>query len=71
MPLTVEGLLSGALDLLHPLHGVEGVPHEVAIVLDRPVPPLLELERRILRRPSACVTRDNNKKQISIYCAVL
>lgn len=50
-PLAVERLLSGALDLVHPLHGLQGVSDEVPIVLHGPVAALLELESRILCAP--------------------
>lgn len=36
--------------LLHLLHGEEGLPHSLPVVLDWPIPPLLEVERRILNQ---------------------
>lgn len=32
----------------HLLHGEESLPHGLPVVLDWPIPPLLEVERRVL-----------------------
>jgi len=40
----VESLLSSLLNILHSLHGHDGLPHEVAIVFDRSIASLFEFE---------------------------
>jgi len=43
----MESLLPPFLDILHPLHGHDRLPHQVTIVLDGPIASLLELKRGV------------------------